>query len=82
MVWKLSLRCSALSMCAGRWQFRKQSMCPKAARRTLTPPLLPLGGNVGQVNGGVPAGGEAPGGAHRGAGTAQPRGGGWERGGC
>lgn len=52
MVWKLSLRCSALSMCAGKWQFKKQSMCPKAASRTLTPPLLPLGDRVEQSRAG------------------------------
>lgn len=62
MVWKLSLRCSALSMWAGRWQLRKHSMCPKAASRTLTPPLLPLGDKVGRAMGGAKQGGETQGG--------------------
>lgn len=66
MVWKLSLRCSALSMCAGKWQFKKQSMCPKAASRTLTPPLLPLGDKVGRESRVGPRQvGEALGGASR-----------------
>ena len=59
MVWKLSMRCSALSMWAGRWQFRKHSMCPKAASRTLTPPLLPWGDRLGGPWAGLRQGGES-----------------------
>lgn len=41
---KSSSRCSVFSMWAGKWQFTKQSVCPKRDMRMLTPPLFPWHG--------------------------------------